>query len=61
VSGGNASGIDAFNRQLRNGVGIFTDVVFDVIFILANLIGPNRAPILEVNDLGGRGQRREKH
>jgi len=57
VSRSNTSGIYAFNRRFRNSVGIFTDVVFDVIFILANLIGPNRAPILEVNDVGSRGQR----
>jgi len=65
ANGGSATRLYALNGRFRDGVGIFAEVVFDVVVILANLVGPNGASILEVNDVGGRGQRpdnqNEKH
>lgn len=47
----------ALDRRLRNRISIFAKVVFDSIFIFSNLVGPDGAAILKMNDVGRRGQR----
>jgi hypothetical protein len=59
VTGRNAAGLDAVDRRLRDRVGVFAEIVFDVVFSLANLVSPDRASILKMNDVGARRQRRQ--
>ena len=63
MNGGGTAGIDALDRGLGDGVSVFAEVILDsvVILTLANLIGPDGASILKMNDVGGRGKRRQKH
>ena len=61
VNRGGAAGIDALDGGFRDGVGVFTKVVFDAVFFLADLVGPDGASILKMDDVGGRGKRRQKH
>jgi hypothetical protein len=58
---GNASGFDAVNRGLRDGIGVFSKVVFDAVFIFADLVGPDGASILKMDDVRRCGKRRKKH
>jgi hypothetical protein len=59
VHRGNASRLYALDRRFRDGVGVFAEVVFDVVFGFANLVGPDNASILKMDDVGARGQRRK--
>ncbi len=61
VNGRDASGLDALDGGFRDGVGVFAEVVLDAVFVLADLVGPDGASILKMDDVGGRGQRRQKH
>ena len=61
VNGGGAAGIDALDGGFRDGVGVFAEVILDAVFGLADLDGPDGASILKMNDVGGRGKRRQKH
>ena len=61
VNGGGAAGIDALDGGFRDGVGVVAEVILYAIFVFADLVGPDGASILKVNDVGGRGERREKH
>jgi hypothetical protein len=45
--------------SFRDGIGILADVVFDVIFDFADLVGPDGASILEMDNIGRRRKRRE--
>ena len=56
-----APSFDPFDRRFRNRVCVFAKIVFDMVFGLANLVRPDGTSILEMNDVGGRRQRREKH
>ena len=59
------SGINSFDRRLRNRVGVFAYVILDTVVIatvvairaimriLMNVIGPDCASIFEVNNIGG--------
>ena len=61
VTGGNAASVDTLDRGFRDGVGIVAEVVFDAIFAFADLVGPDGASILKMDDVGGRGKRQRKH
>jgi hypothetical protein len=61
VTGSNASGFDALNRGLRDGIGVVAKIVFDAVFAFADLVGPDGASILQMNDVGRRRKRRKKH
>ena len=52
---GRDAGIDALDRGFRDGVGVFPEVVFDPVFVLADMVGPDGASILEMNDVAGAG------
>jgi hypothetical protein len=58
-----AAGIDVVDGRFRDGVGVLTQVIFNAVFArnFANLVGPNRASIFEMDDVGGRRERRQKH
>jgi hypothetical protein len=61
VNGRDASGLNALDRGFRDGIGIFAEVVFDAVFTLADLVGPDGASILQMDDVGVRRERRKKH
>src|SRR6202158_6263843 len=61
AEGGGAAGLDAFDGVFRDGVGVFAEVVLDAVLGLADLVGPDGASILKMNDVGGCGKRRQKH
>ena len=65
MNGGGATGIDALDRGLGDGVSVFAEVILDsvaiLILTLADLVGPDGTSILKMNDVGGRGKRRQKH
>ena len=54
----NASRLDALDRGFRDGVGVFAEVILDAVFGFADLVGPDNASILKMDDVGARGQRR---
>ena len=64
-----AARINVIDGRFRNGVGILANLILDmvfififiVIFIFADLIRPNGAPILKMNDVGSRRNRRQQH
>ena len=58
MNGRDTAGFDALYGRFWNRVSILAQIVFDVIFIVADLVGPDGATILEVNDVRWRGQRR---
>ncbi len=53
-----AARVDVVDRRFRDGVSVFAQVVLDVILRLADLVSPDGASILEVNDVRSRRQRR---
>ena len=61
MNGCDASRLNALDGGFRDGVGVFAKVVFDAVLTFADLIGPDGASILEVDDVGRRRKRREKH
>ena len=61
ANGGDAAGVDVVDGGFRDGVGVVAEVILDAVFIFADLVGPDGASILKMNDVGGRGKRREKH
>ena len=58
VNGRGATSVDALDGRFGDGVGVVAEVVLDAIFVLAfaDLVGPDGASILEMNDVGGRGR-----
>src|ERR1019366_9867469 len=63
VNGRGAAGIDALNGGFRDSVGVFAEFILDavLVFVFADVVGPDGASILKMNDVGGRGKRRQKH
>ena len=61
VDGGDTTGIDVVDGRFRDGVSVLAQVVFHVVCTFADLVGPDSASILEMDDVGGRGKRRKKH
>jgi hypothetical protein len=61
VHGSDASRLYALDRGFRDSVSVFAEVILDAVLILADLVGPDKASILKMDDVGGRGQRRQKH
>ncbi len=61
VNRGDATGLDVVDGRFRDGVGVFPEIVLDAVLGFANLVGPDGASILEMNDVGAGGQRRQKH
>ena len=58
---GDATGVDVVDGSFRDGVSVLAQVVFDAVCTFADLVGPDGASILEMDDVGGRGKRRQKH
>ena len=58
---GGAAGVDALDGRFRDGVGVFAEVILDAVFGLADLVGPDGASILKMNDVGGRRKCQRKY
>ena len=56
-----APGLYALDRGFRDSICIFAEIVFDAVFIFANLVSPDCPSILEVNNVSGRGERAANH
>ena len=55
-AGRRAAGIDAIHQRFRNRVSVIAEVVLDVGAGVANVVGPDGAAVLEMNDFRGRAQ-----
>jgi len=56
-----SSSVDSLDGRSSDGVNVVTHLILHSFFALADLIGPDGASILEMNDVARGRQRRQKH
>jgi hypothetical protein len=58
----NTAGLNVIDQRPRNGIGVISQVIFDVGAVLANVVRPDGASILQMDDVGrGADHRARRH